>query len=68
MTDCKHRFFLQDFAGNSERISAEVGDDWRVTCGHCGQSVAGSRSGESAPVALRWSQAQAWFGELGAAT
>ena len=64
MSCCQHRFFLQDFAGNSEKISAKVGADWRVTCGHCGQSVAGSRSGESAPVALRWSLTQTWFGEL----
>ena len=64
MTDCKHRFFLQDFAGNSERISAEVGDDWRVTCGHCGQAIAGSWVGKKEPVVLRWSQGMTWFGEL----
>jgi hypothetical protein len=64
MTDCPHKFFLQDFVGNSERINVEVGNDWRVTCGNCGESFAGSRSFKSEPIALRWTNSSAWFGRL----
>ena len=40
---CHHTFFLKDLSSAvCERISAEVGNDWRVKCGHCGMSVAES--------------------------
>jgi hypothetical protein len=64
---CHHTWFLKDLSSAvSERISAEVGNDWRVKCGHCGMSVAGSHSlFEAKPVALRWVKNNTWFGELG---
>jgi hypothetical protein len=64
MTDCKHKFFLKDFSENAERISEEVGNDWRVVCSHCNQSVSGRSSGEKPPVIIRWSLNRTWFGEF----
>jgi len=62
---CPHTWFLKDFKSNSERVSVRVGDDWRVKCGHCGESIAGSVSFKSKPIiTLRWTMTRAWFGEL----
>jgi hypothetical protein len=63
--NCPHRFFLKDLAFTYEGIRAEVGDDWRVKCGHCGESIAGSVSFKSKPIiTLRWTMTRTWFGEL----
>jgi hypothetical protein len=62
--NCPHHFFLKDLAFTYEGIRAEVGDDWRVICEHCGQSVAGSRSFKSEPIVIRWRKSRAWFGEF----
>ena len=60
--ECLHHFFLKDLAFTYEGVRAEVGDDWRVICEHCGQSVAGSRSFKSEPIVIRWRKSRAWFG------
>jgi hypothetical protein len=68
---CRHEFFLKDFASNEERITAMVGMDWRVRCGHCGMTIAGSNStlGPSVesqpPVVILWRlKPNVWFGEF----
>jgi hypothetical protein len=65
MNECKHSFFLKDFSENAERISKEVGNDWRVVCSHCNKSVAWSSSGKNQPTIIRWSLNRSWFGEFG---
>jgi len=69
---CRHqRFFFEDFASNEKRITAMVGMDWKVRCGHCDVTIAGRNSTRGPgvkpqpPVIVHWKLTPGtWFGEF----
>ena len=71
MTCFRHLFFFDDFASNEERITAMVGMDWKVRCGHCGMTIAGRNSTRGPgvkpqpPAVILWRlKPDVWFGEF----
>ena len=60
-----HKIFLTDFDSNAAAITARYGENWKVICGHCSNTIAGSIKDAGEPVSVLWTHDGAsWFGKF----